>query len=73
MVTKCGTVAHDVCGSSVWHLHHFTLLVPRIMRRLKFWKLSAPVLYSITVLHICMTVLYILCQTLLGCTLFVLN
>jgi hypothetical protein len=73
MVTKCGKLAHDVCGSSVWLLHHFTLLVPQIMRQLKFWKLPAPLLCIITVLHISMIVLCILCQMLLGCTLFVLT
>jgi hypothetical protein len=73
MVTKCGMAAHDVCGSSVWHLHHFTLLVPRFVRQLKFSKLSAPPFCSITVLLISMTVLYVLCRMLLGCTLFVLT
>jgi hypothetical protein len=73
MVTKFGTVALDVYVSFVWLLHLVTLLVPRIMRQLKFWKLSAPLFYGITVLHISMIVLYILCRMWLGCTLFVLT
>ena len=73
MVTKCDTVAHDACGSSVWLLHHFTLLLPRIMRQLTFWKLFALMLCIITMLHISMIVLYVVCRMMLGCTLFVLT
>jgi hypothetical protein len=70
MVTKYGMVAHDVCGPSVWLLQNFTLLMPQIMRLLKFWKLSAPLLYSI-MLHISVIVLCVVCRMSLGCTLFV--
>lgn len=73
MVSKFGMVAQDVCRFSVLLLHHVTLLVPRVMKQLEFWKLSVSVFYSITVLRISMIVLYILCLMLLGCTLFVLT
>jgi hypothetical protein len=73
MVSKFGMVAQDVCGFSVWLLHHVTLLVPRIMKQLEFGKLSASVFYSITVLRILVIVLYISCLMLLDCTLFVLT
>ena len=32
VVTKFCIVARIICGSSVWNLLHFTLLVPRILR-----------------------------------------
>jgi hypothetical protein len=41
-VTKFSTVAPNTCGSSVWNLHHVTLLTHRILKwLLYFWKICA--------------------------------
>ena len=43
VTTTCCTVAHNICGSSVWNLLHVTFLTPRILECLiGFWKVCAP-------------------------------
>lgn len=44
--TECCVVAPNICGSSLWNLHHATLLMPRIlMCLLGFLKICASLLY----------------------------
>ena len=47
IVTNFCTVMPNICGPSLWNLHHITFLLPRILGwLLDFWKICAPLLYT---------------------------